>query len=469
MSSGEFSQLVADQRAYFQSGVTREEAWRRDQLNAVATMLTERASDFEKALWKDLRRNPFEAELLDIAYVAEEALYMCRHLKSWMRPQPVRTPLAFIPAKGSVRHDPLGVCLIIGAWNYPVMLTLAPLVAAIAGGNTAIVKPSELAPATAALISELVPLYLDKKGISVVCGGPLEGSALLEERFDHIFFTGNSAVGRRVMTGAAKNLTPTVLELGGKNPCIVHSSANLRIAARRIAQGRWTNAGQTCTAPDYILVFKEVKDRFLEYLKEAIIQFYGETPQQSPDYARIINTYHFDRLFQLLESGTIYYGGKYDREDLFIAPTILVDVKKDAPIMQEEVFGPILPVLEVDNTQECLEYVNRGQSPLGLYIFAEDKEVSEHLLKKTRSGGACINDCSIESLIRELPFGGVDGSGMGKYHGEWGFRTYTNARGVLCHSTAIDMDIRYPPYRDRTWLRKLMMRLLSMSTPWPIS
>jgi len=258
------------------------------------------------------------------------------------------------------------------------------------------------------------------------------------------------------MTAAAKNLTPVVLELGGKSPTIVHSSADLRVAARRIAQGRWNNAGQTCTAPDYVLVFKDVAKPFLGHLKEAILHFYGDDPQKSPDYGRIVSTRHFDRLTALLASGTIYHGGRHDREDKFIAPTILVNVSPDSPVMQEEIFGPILPVLEVDNVQQVIDFVNARPSPLGLYVFAEDQHVAGQILDSTTSGDAAVNDCTIQPLIPDLPFGGVGNSGMGKYHGEWGFRTYTNARGVLYHATRIDPDLRYPPYSSQKALRELV-------------
>jgi aldehyde dehydrogenase (NAD+) len=276
----------------------------------------------------------------------------------------------------------------------------------------------------------------------------------LEQQWDHIFFTGGTAVAKVVMTAAAKNLTPVVLELGGKSPTIVHSSADLRVAARRIAQGRWNNAGQTCTAPDYVLVLKDVAKQFLERLKESILHFYGDEPQQSPDYGRIVSTRHFDRLTALLASGTIYHGGQYDRADKFIAPTVLVNVSPDSPAMQEEIFGPILPVLEVDNVGQAIDFINARPSPLGLYVFAEDQHVVEQILASTTSGDAGVNECTIQPLVPDLPFGGVGNSGMGKYHGEWGFRTYTNARGVLYHETRIDPDLRYPPYSNKQPLRE---------------
>ena len=295
----------------------------------------------------------------------------------------------------------------------------------------------------------------------MVVGGVPETTALLEQAWDHILFTGSSPIGKVVMAAAAKNLTPVILELGGKSPTIVHSSANLRVAARRIAQGRWVNAGQTCTAADHVLVFKDVARDFLEHLKRAVVGFYGTDPQKSPDYGRIVNVRHFDRLTRLLGSGKIYHGGQHDRDDLFIAPTILVDVAHDSPVMQEEVFGPILPVLEVDSVEEVIRTVNAQPAPLGLYVFSEDASISTRILDATRSGDAAVNDCTVQPLIQDLPFGGVGSSGMGKYHGEWGFRAYTNARGVLYHSTMLDPGVRYPPYSENERLRGILGRLMS--------
>ena len=337
------------------------------------------------------------------------------------------------------------------------MLTLSPLIAAISGGNAAVIKPSEVAAATAEVIARLIPEYLDPSAFSVVLGAVPETTALLEQQWDHIFFTGGAAVGKMVMAAAAKRLTPVVLELGGKSPAIVHSSANLRVAARRIAHGRWMNAGQTCTAPDYVLVFKDVAEAFLGRLKETLLQFYGEDPQKSPDYGRIVSSRHFDRLTGLLASGTICHGGQHDRTDRFIAPTVLVNVSPESPVMQEEIFGPILPVLEVDTIQEVIGFVNARPSPLGLYLFSEDRSVTEQILNSTASGDAAVNDCTVQPIIHDFPFGGVGNSGMGKYHGEWGFRAYTNARGVLYHSTQLDLGVRYPPYDRYKMLRAIAM------------
>jgi len=375
-----------------------------------------------------------------------------------MMPLSVNTPLVLTPSRAQVRFDPLGVGLIIGTWNYPVMLTLSPLIAAISAGNTAVIKPSEVAGATAEVIARLIPEYMDRNAFSVVLGGVPETTALLEQEWDHIFYTGSATVAKLVMTAAAKRLTPVVLELGGKSPAIVHSSANLRIAARRIAFGRCFNAGQTCTAPDYVLVFKNVAKEFLSRLKETLLQLYGEDPQKSPDYGRIVNFHHFDRLIRLLPSGTIYHGGQHDRDDRFLAPTVLVNVSPASPAMQEEIFGPILPVLEVSDVPEAIEFVNARPSPLGLYVFSESRSVTERILSSTTSGDAVVNDCTLQPIIHDLPFGGVGNSGMGKYHGEWGFRAYTHARGVLDHSTLVDFgSVRYPPYKRNRRLREFVI------------
>jgi aldehyde dehydrogenase (NAD+) len=461
MMAADFGALVARHRKYFLSGKTRPVEWREAQLDALHAMMTERAGDFFDALWKDLRRNRIDADLVDVKYVADDAAYARHQLRRWMHPQHVSTPLILAPGRTEVRFDPLGVGLIIGSWNYPIVLCLSPLVAAIAGGNAAVIKPSEIAPACADALARLVPQYLDPYAFSVVVGGVPETTALLEQAWDHILFTGSSPIGKVVMAAAAKNLTPVILELGGKSPTIVHSSANLRVAARRIAQGRWVNAGQTCTAADHVLVFKDVARDFLEHLKRAVVGFYGSDPQQSPDYGRIVNARHFDRLTRLLGSGKIYHGGQHDRDDLFISPTILIDVAHDSPIMQEEIFGPILPVLEVDSVEEAIRTVNAQPAPLGLYVFSEDASVSARILDATRSGDAAVNDCTVQPLIQDLPFGGVGNSGMGKYHGEWGFRAYTNARGVLHHSTMFDPGVRYPPYSENERLRGILGRLMS--------
>ena len=356
--STSYAPLLERHRTYFRSGRTRSAAWRNAQLEALEALVTERAAAFHDALWKDLRRNRVDADVTDVQFIADEAAYARRRLRGWMRPLRRGTPLFMKPGHVEVRFEPFGVGLIVGAWNYPLMLTLSPLVAAICGGNAAVVKPSEVAPACAEAIARLLPRYLDPDAFSVVTGGVPETTALLAEQWDHIFFTGGPAVGKIVMTAAAAHLTPVVLELGGKNPAFVDRSANVRVAARRIAQGRWTNAGQTCTAPDYVLVDRPVAAALLQELKAAAVGFYGPDPRASPDYGRIVSAHHFERLLRLLEGAEVYHGGEYVREELYLAPTILTRVAPDAPAMREEIFGPILPVIEVDGPGDALAHID---------------------------------------------------------------------------------------------------------------
>jgi acyl-CoA reductase-like NAD-dependent aldehyde dehydrogenase len=460
MANLDYSDLVARQREYFLSGSTRPAAWRKAQLEAVKALFTENHDELCDALWKDLRRNVVDADLMDVAYNVKEADYALKHLDAWMEPQRVHTPLVLQPGHVRVRRDPLGVTLIIGAWNEPFMLLFAPLVAALAGGNTAVLKPSELAVACSAAAARLVPKYFDPRAVAVVEGAVAETTALLAQPWDFIFFTGSPQIGKIVHQAAAKHLTPCVLELGGKNPTIVHASANLKAAARRIAYGRYLNSGHICTAPDYVLVWPEVKDELVRRLAETIRDFYGDDPRQSPDYGRVINSRNFDRLVGLLGSGKIAVGGQTDPAERYIAPTVLVDVSPDSPIMQDEVFGPILPVLEIDSVEAVIEWVNRRPRPLGLYVFAEDLDVAERILDATSSGDAAVNDCTIHPLVPELPFGGVGNSGMGKYHGRWGFEAFTNARGVLYHGAAIDPGVRYPPYSKHVLERRIQAKFM---------
>jgi aldehyde dehydrogenase (NAD+) len=455
MPNLDYTALVARQREFFLSGATRPAAWRKAQLEAIKALFTENHDELCDALWQDLRRNVVDADLMDVAYNVKEANYALEHLDAWMKPERVHTPLIFEPGHVRVRRDPLGVTLIISTWNEPFMLLFAPLVAAFAGGNTAVLKPSELAVACSAAAVRLVPKYFDPQVAAVVEGAVPETTALLAQKWDFIFFTGGPTVGKIVHQAAARNLTPCVLELGGKSPTIVHSTANLKAAAQRIAYGRYLNSGHICTAPDHVLVWPEVKDAFVQHLADAVREFYGDEPKLSPDYGRVINRKSFDRLVGLLSSGTAVVGGQSDPAELYIAPTVLVDVSPDSPIMQQEVFGPILPVLEIRSVEAVIEWVNSRPRPLGLYVFTEDPGVAERILDATESGDAAINDCTIHPLVPELPFGGVGNSGMGKYHGKWGFETFTNARGVLYHSAKIDPGVRYPPYAKHTFERKI--------------
>jgi aldehyde dehydrogenase (NAD+) len=430
ISNPDFGSLVARHRAYFLSGKTRPVAWREAELTALAAMITENAKDFHAALWTDLRRNWIEADLVDVAAVAHEADYARQQLKAWMRPVVTDAPPMMQPGEVRVRFDPLGIGLIIGAWNYPFLLTLSPLIAAISGGNAAVIKPSELSPACANVLVRLIPKYLDTDAFSVVLGAVPETTALLEQKWDHIFYTGGPSVGKIVMAAAAKNLTPVVLELGGKCPTIVHSSANLAVAANRIAQGRWMNAGQTCTGVDHVLVFKDVKEQFLEHLKEAVTKFYGKDPRQSPDYGRMVNDRHHARVVGLLESGEVYHGGQHDSTDRYIAPTILVNTPLDSPVMQEEIFGPIIAVVEVEDLDAAIAFINERDKPLALYAFTTSEATKSRLLNETSSGGVAWGQPVMQLLMPGLPFGGVGESGMGRYHGRYSLETFSHLKGV---------------------------------------
>jgi aldehyde dehydrogenase (NAD+) len=439
---------VAKARASFRSGRTRPISWRRSQLEALKRLLNKAGSAIFEALWADLRKPQLEGYLTEVGFVINEIDDTLQHLDRWMKPERKHTSLLAQPGRSWTTHDPLGVVLIIGTWNYLVQLLLAPLVGALAGGNAAVLKPSEIAAHTSALMADLLPRHVDPEAVAVIQGGADETQALLEERFDLIFFTGGSRVGQIVLEKAAKHLTPVVLELGGKSPCLVDRDASLEVAARRIAWGRFSNAGQTCVAPDYVLVHEEIELELLAHLRRAVTAFYGEDPRTSPDYCRIVNDRNFERLSKMLHDGEVVCGGQADAKERFIAPTILRRVSPDAPVMQEEIFGPILPVLTVPNIDAAIEFVTDRPSPLALYVFSNDEAIQHKVIDQTSSGNACINDVLMHMVVPELPFGGVGASGMGHYHGQWSFETFTHRKRVLAKSVHLDLPVRYPPYTD---------------------
>ncbi|MBW2456421.1 MAG: aldehyde dehydrogenase family protein [Deltaproteobacteria bacterium] len=450
--------VVQRLRRSYESGRTRSLSWRREQLEGLKRMVQEREEEILTALAADLGKPHFEGYAAEVAYIAQDVTHALRHLDSWMKPQRVRTPIMTQPGTCRIVPEPLGVVLIIGPWNYPFSLVMSPLVGALAAGNCALVKPSEIAPETSALIASRLPDYVDDSCIQVVEGGVPETTDLLEQHWDHIFYTGNGQVGRIVMTAAAKHLTPVTLELGGKSPCIIHRDANLTVAARRIAWGKWTNAGQTCVAPDYLLVHQDVHDAFLEELRATVRRFWGDEPQRSEDYGRIVNARHFGRVMKLMDSGDVLMGGQADEDDRYIAPTLLVNVPPDAPVMQEEIFGPILPVLQVEDVDEAIRFINERDKPLALYLFARDEQVQQQVIARTSSGGMTINHAWVHLTVRDLPFGGVGESGMGCYHGKASFDTFTHHKSVLVKTPGIDPPLLYPPY-SRT-KEKLLKRLL---------
>jgi aldehyde dehydrogenase (NAD+) len=452
------SETVARLRATVADGRTRSAGWRRAQLAGLARLLAEREDDLARALYSDLRKSPIEAWTTEIGFTAAEAALARRRLRRWMRSRRVPTPLALQPGACRIVPEPLGVALIIAPWNYPLQLVLSPLVGALAAGDCAVVKPSELAPNTAEVLADLLPLYLDPEAVAVVPGGVPETTALLEQRWDKIFYTGNGRVGRIVMAAAARHLTPVTLELGGKSPCIVDADADLAVAARRIAWGKFLNAGQTCVAPDYVLVHRGQEQALIEALAAAIRAMFGDQPRGSPDYARIVNNRHFDRLAGLIAGGEVAIGGDADPTDRYIAPTVLRRVAADAPVMQEEIFGPILPILAVDGLDDAIAVVNRGDKPLALYLFSRSAGSKRRVLAETSSGGVAINDVVLQFAAPGLPFGGVGASGMGAYHGEHGFRAFSHMKAVLRKPTAFDVALRYPPYSAAKlrWLRRFI-------------
>ena len=443
------SAVVARLRATFASGRTRQVEYRKEQLRALDRLLVEREEDLLAALRLDLGKPAVEGHITDIAFVRAEIAETLKHLDAWLRPERVKVPVKQQPGRGHIHHDPLGTVLIIGPWNYPVQLVLAPLVGAIAAGNTAVIKPSEVAAETSRTLARLLPQYLDADAFTVVQGGVAETTSLLAERWDHIFYTGNGTVGRVVMTAAAAHLTPVTLELGGKSPVIVDASADLDVAAKRIVWGKFLNAGQTCIAPDYVLVDRRVEGPLLARMTDAVRTFYGSDPRASADLGRIVNDRHFDRLVRLADAdgaGDVVFGGDRDRTSRYYAPTALRGTDATAPIMQEEIFGPLLPTLPVDDLDDAIEFVTARDKPLALYLFAEDETVQAEVLDRTTSGGVCLNATLFHIAVPALPFGGVGESGMGAYHGRATFDTFTHRKSVLARPTKLDPSIAYPPY-----------------------
>jgi aldehyde dehydrogenase (NAD+) len=453
----DFSSVFDELRATFETGTTRSLTWREQQLRALERMMAEQEQAFVDALNTDLGKHPMEAWVTEISYVAHDAAYCRKHLKKWVRRRRVSTPVTGMPGSSWVQPEPLGVVLIIGAWNYPMQLVLAGLAASIAAGNCAVIKPSELAPATSAALARLVPRYLDEACVRVVEGAVPETTALLELPWDHILYTGGGKVGRIVMAAAAKHLTPVTLELGGKSPCVVMPDADLATTADRIAWGKFTNAGQTCIAPDYVLVDAETEQKLVPLLRKAVSSMFGADPATSDSYGRIVNDRHFQRLSGLLESGAVAVGGQTDAAQRYIAPTVLTDVDADSAIMQEEIFGPILPIVRADDLDGAIRFIRGRDKPLAAYIFTRDKEAEKRFLASVSSGSACVNDTMMFMAVPELPFGGVGPSGMGCYSGEHGFRTFSHMKAVMKRGWWPDPDLRYAPFTDGKFrlLRKL--------------
>jgi aldehyde dehydrogenase (NAD+) len=441
--------IVQRARDAFDSGRTRPLSWRRAQLDGMRKLLEDNSEQLLAALAADLGKPAAEGWVTDIGFTIGEIKLLQKNLRKWTRPEHVSTPIVALPGSSHRVAEPLGVVAIISPWNYPIQLLLSPAAGAIAAGNSVVLKPSEIAPHTSTVITELIQRYLDPDAVQVIEGGVAETTELLAQRFDHIFYTGNGRIGRVVMEAAAKHLTPVTLELGGKSPTIVDATANLRVAARRIAWGKFLNAGQTCIAPDYLLVDKKVASAFIGELRAAIKEFYGDDPKQSGDYARIVNGHHFNRLASMLESGSVVIGGETDANTKYIAPTVLADVNVSAPVMQDEIFGPILPMVEIDNVSEAIAFINSKPHPLALYVFSEDDRAIDAVIERTTAGGVTVNGTILHISNPNLPFGGVGESGIGAYHGKSSIDIFQHRKPVLRKSTKVDPSIAYPPYTEK--------------------
>jgi len=442
-----FAPLLGQLRATYAEGTTRPLGWRVDQLKGLLRLLDEGEDELLGALATDLGKPRLEGWSADLAVTAAEVRYSLAHIKRWSRPERVRLPLLAFPGRGSIHPEPLGVALVIAPWNYPVQLLLTPMAAAISAGNCVVGKPSEVAPATSAALARLVPRYLDPNAVVIVEGGAAETTALLAERWDHIFYTGNGAVGRLVARAAAEHLTPVTLELGGKSPVLVDADADLRVAARRIAWGKWMNAGQTCIAPDHALVHEGVVDELTERIVAAVTEFYGTDPKASADYARIVNDRHFLRLSGLVDDGghEVVHGGERDAADRYLSPTVVARVVDEAAVMAEEIFGPILPILPVADIDEAIDRVSRQDKPLALYAFSRSSATAARIVERTSSGAVCLNGTILQLCVPSLPLGGVGASGYGSYHGRAGFDTFTHRKAVLAKAVHPDLKLPYPP------------------------
>ncbi|KAM4824474.1 aldehyde dehydrogenase, dimeric NADP-preferring-like [Urocitellus parryii] len=441
------SDVVKRARAAFNSGLTRPLQFRIQQLEALRRMIQERQADITEALAADLHKNEWTAYREEVGYVLEEIAYMIKNLHEWVKDEPVEKTPETQQDESYIHSEPLGVVLIIGTWNYPFNLVIQPMAGAIAAGNAVVLKPSELSENMANLLATILPQYLDKDLYPVINGGVPETTEVLKERFDYIFYTGSTGVGKIVMTAAAKHLTPVTLELGGKSPCYVDKDCNLDVACRRIAWGKFMNSGQTCVAPDYILCDPSIQHQIVEKLKKSLKEFYGEDAKKSRDYGRIINAQHFQRVMGLIEGQKVAHGGTGDMASCYIAPTILTDVDPQSQVMQEEIFGPVMPIVCVRSLEEAIQFINQREKPLALYVFSNSNNVIKKMISETSSGGVTANDVIVHITVHSLPFGGVGHSGMGAYHGRKSFETFSHRRSCLVRSLLNDdaHKARYPP------------------------
>ncbi|HFK1547399.1 aldehyde dehydrogenase [Bacillus albus] len=451
------SSIVNKQKAYFYNGHTRSIEVRKNNLKKLYEGIQRFEEEIFQALKLDLNKSVHESFTTEVGYVLKEISFQLKHISSWSKPKRVRTALTHFGSKGKVVPEPYGVTLIIAPWNYPFQLAIAPLVGALAAGNTIVLKPSELTPNVSKVLTRMLGELFQEELVAVVEGGVEESTALLKEPFDYIFFTGSVGVGKVVMEAAAKQLTPLTLELGGKSPCIVHKDAKIDVTARRIVWGKFLNAGQTCVAPDYMYVHTSVKKQLIEAMRHEIEEQYGKEPLHNDNYVRIVSERHFERLCTFLKDGKTVIGGNYKKETLHIEPTVLTNVTWKSTVMEDEIFGPILPIIEYDNIEDVIDTIQQHPKPLALYVFSEDKEVQRQVTSNISYGGGCINDVVYHLATPYLPFGGVGSSGLGSYHGEESFRTFSHYKSILAQSTAFDMKIRYSSTKSALkFIRKLL-------------
>lgn len=458
MNRARIDGIVKLQREYFQTNETKDVKFRLENLKKLKSLILRYENKINEALKKDLGKSRFESYASEIGLVLNELSFSISHLKKWARPTRVRTDLVNFYAKSYIVHEPYGVSLIISPWNYPFQLLINPLIGSISAGNCSVLKPANYSEHTTEIICSMIEENFDEKYISVVPGDRRVIQDLLNQRFDYIFFTGSPGLGKIVMEKAAKHLTPVSLELGGKNPCIVEEDANLDLAARRIVFGKFLNAGQTCVAPDYLLVNARIKKELIEKIKRHIDASYGNDPRKSPDLCRIINNDRFVKLSKFIAAGDVICGGETDRHERYIAPTIIDNVSPDDPVMKQEIFGPVLPVIMYNNLDEAVSYINSNEKPLELYLFTSSKKIKKRVLSQTSSGGCCINDTVVHFINPHLPFGGVGNSGMGAYHGKSSFHTFSHHRSVMAKTTLFDIPLRYAPYRNKLKLVKLFLK-----------
>ncbi|MDD6212448.1 MAG: aldehyde dehydrogenase [Clostridiales bacterium] len=447
MTEQEIQRIIQRQRTYFRSGKTLPIEQRLTLLKKLKTVIIRREKEIADALKEDLGKSQEESYMCEIGMTLSELTYMIRHTRAFARENTVWTPLAQFASRSFIKKSPYGVALIMSPWNYPFLLSMEPLTDAIAAGNTVILKPSAYSPSTSQIMAEIVEECFLPEQAAVITGGREENQVLLEQKFDTIFFTGSQAVGKEVMRRAAEHLTPVTLELGGKSPCIVDETANLKLAAKRIVFGKYLNCGQTCVAPDYIVCQESVRDALMEELKKQTIRQFGPDPLSNPKYGKIINEKHFQRILCLMDQRKIILGGKADAAALRIAPTIMSDISWDDPVMQEEIFGPILPILTYHSTEEMISVINDRPTPLALYLFSSSKQRIRRVLDECSFGGGCVNDTIIHLATSSMGFGGMGESGMGSYHGKAGFDTFTHKKSIVDKKTWLDLPMRYQPYR----------------------